>query len=73
MNLMKSVIESIYLLFIFQKKNCDLEFFHFQVFLIMLNTFVIDLNKQIVNFFVDENKMYENNDFTNVHNNENIV
>ena len=73
MNSMKNVIESIYSLFIFQKRNCDLEFFYFWIFLTTLNTIIINLNKQIVNFFVNKNKMYENNDFTNVHNGENIV
>ena len=73
MNLMKNVIESIYSLSIFQKKNCDLKFFHFQIFLTTLNTIVINLNKQIIDFFINKNKTYENNDFTNVHNNKNIV
>ena len=58
-NLMKNVIESIYLLSIFQKKICDLEFFHFQIFLTTLNTIMINLNKQIVDFFVNKSKMYE--------------
>ena len=72
-DLMKSVIESIYSLLIFQKENCDLKFFRFRIFLTTLNTIMIDLNKQIIDFFADESKMYENNDFINVHNDENIV
>ena len=72
-NSMKSVIESIYSLLIFQKRDCDLEFFRFWIFLITLNTIMTDLNKQIVDFFVDKNKTYENNNSTNVRDDENIV